>query len=215
MKEITQQKASNILRILYPVWMLVGMFSIMYVSSTLIRYEDATATAVNISSRVLLFRLGIVGSLITQLLFLIIPLYLYKLFKPVNKDLTLLMLVLAFISIPNTMYNELHKITALKLLDAPDQMMFYLELAKEGLSISFIFWGLWLLPLGMLVIQSGYFPKIFGWLLFVACIGYTLSALIHLLRPDMKNLLSVLDVLTLGEVLFILWLVIRGATLKI
>jgi hypothetical protein len=74
MNELNQQKTVTLLRVLYPVWMIAGMFSIMYVQSSLIDYNNAGATAESISGNELLFRVGIVGRLVTQLLYIIIPL---------------------------------------------------------------------------------------------------------------------------------------------
>ena len=66
----TLRQTERILRILYPVWALVGMFSLMYVPSQVVVPGDAAATAAQIASQELLFRAGVVGSLATQILFL-------------------------------------------------------------------------------------------------------------------------------------------------
>ena len=214
MKEITQTKAAHDLRILYPIWMLTAIFSLMYVPSTIVLEGNAEITAQNIATNEFLFRLSIVGSLLTQLLFIIIPLLLYQLFKPLSKSLGILMVVLAFISVPITMYNELHKMTALSLLEDPERMIYFLEMNKQGIIISSIFWGLWLFPLGKLVYVSGYFPKIIGVIIIIAGTGYVVGAFAKILVPDFDILLSFSEILTFGEVLFILWLIIKGVKLK-
>jgi hypothetical protein len=43
----------------------------------------------------------------------------------------------------------------------------------NGYLIASLFFGLWLLPLGYLVIKSGYFPKPLGVLLIIGGIAYT------------------------------------------
>ena len=53
-KYMTQKEAVKGLRILYPIWMVVGMFSIMYVPSKLITL-DAGQTAKKISLRMNFF----------------------------------------------------------------------------------------------------------------------------------------------------------------
>ena len=50
------------LRIIYPIWALVGMFGILYVPSQLVVQGDPLSTAQNIEANELLFRAGIVGS---------------------------------------------------------------------------------------------------------------------------------------------------------
>ena len=56
---MTDKKNVTILRILYLIWMIVGIFSLLYVPSKLIIQGDATTTANNILSNQFLFSLGI------------------------------------------------------------------------------------------------------------------------------------------------------------
>ena len=186
----------------------------MYVQSSLVDYNNAGVTAENISSNELLFRVGIVGRLVTQLLYIIIPLLLYQLFKSTNKIQALLMVILALVSVPITMHNETYQLMAIQFVQEPEMMMNYLNTYTEGMTISMLFWGLWLFPLGYLAYKSGYFPKLIGILLIIGGVGYTLGILVELLFPDMTALKSVLEVLTFGEVIFILWLVFMGIRKK-
>jgi len=214
MKNLTLQKYSTILRILYPIWMIIAIFSIMYVPSRLILSEDAIITASNIASNEFIFRLGIVGSLLTQIIFIFVPLFLYKLFESVNKNQSILMVILALISVPIAMMNTLNSVAALKLLNDPVQMMFFLDLNAQGIVIVSIFWGLWLFPLGYLVCKSGYFPKIMVFLLAIAGVGYLLGSFTNLLIPHLEILLSISEVMTFGEVVFIAWFLIKGVKLQ-
>ena len=183
MEKITQQKAANILRILYPVWLIFGMFSLLYVPSTLIVKADAEATASHIMSNEFLFRAGIAGSLITQLIFIFAVLFLYRLLEQVNKNHSLLMLIFALVSVPIAMLNELNNVAALLSLNNPEQMMFFLDLNARGIVIASIFWGLWLFPLGSLIYWSGYFPKLIGVAVLLGGVGYTLGSFTKLLFP--------------------------------
>jgi len=209
--DISQKKAVTILRILYPLWMVSGIFSIMYVPSALIVQGDAAATAGNIMSNELLFRSGIAGSLITQLIFIFAALLLYKVFEPVDKTHSLIMVVLALVSVPIAMLNTLNSIAALMSLKDPGQMLFYLDLNAQGIIIASIFWGLWLFPLGYLIYKSGYFPRIIGIAVIIGGVGYTLGSFMKLLMPDHGAFLSVLELMTFGEVIFLGWLVAKGA----
>lgn len=209
----TQPQVVKILRILYPIWVVFGIFSLLYVPSTLIIESDAVTIARNITENEFLFRSGVVGSLITQLLFIFIPLFLYKLFEPVNKVYSSIMVILAIVSVPITMLNELNKLAALQSLNNPEQMMFFLNLGMQGIDIASIFWGLWLFPLGHLAYKSGYFPKIIGIAVIVAGFGYTLGSFVKLLIPNLAALLSVLELMTFGEIVFAGWLVLKGINL--
>lgn len=211
--DMSQTKAVAILRILYPIWMVFGIFSLLYVPSALIVPGVAATTAKNITSNELLFRAGIVGSLLTQLIFIFAAIFLYKLLASVNKIYALIMVVLALVSVPIAMLNELNNLAALQLLSNSEQMMLFLNLHTQGIVIASIFWGLWLFPLGILIISSGYFPKIIGWVVIAAGIGYTLGSFMKLLLPNFAALLPILEIMTFGEVIFLGWLVIKGAKL--
>jgi len=154
LNDLSQQKAVAILRILYPIWAVVGVFSLMYVPSALIVVGNATTTAKNIIDNQFLFNMGIVGSLLTQLLFMAAVLVLYQLFKTVNKNQASLMVIFALVGVPIAMLNTLNRVAALLLLENPKLMMFFLDLNAEGIIIASIFWGLWLFPLGYLIYKK-------------------------------------------------------------
>lgn len=97
------RKTANTIRMLYPLWMLVGMFSLMYIPSQLMVSDDPVLTAQNIANNTTLFRVGIVTSLITQLLFIIIPIYWFRLYEAIDKNLAIWMLVFSLISVPMCM----------------------------------------------------------------------------------------------------------------
>lgn len=209
MNELSPQRAAKMLRILYPFWVGTGVLSLIYIPSV-IGGESGTITAEAIISHERLFRLSILGSLLTQVFFVLIPLLLFWLFKPVNTFQSALLLAFALVSVPITMYNELHQLSALDSLDIPERVSELLSTNRQGLTISFIFWGLWLIPFGTLVYQSGYFPRILSVLLYLGGAGYLLAAGVRILAPDQEPLLKIADLLTTGEILFILWFVIVG-----
>lgn len=208
------RKTANTIRMLYPLWMLVGMFSLMYIPSQLMVSDDPVLTAQNIANNTTLFRVGIVTSLITQLLFIIIPIYWFRLYEAIDKNLAIWMLVFSLISVPMCMYNEMNKLAALSFLDDPEQLLFYLKMNGKGIVLVSIFWGLWLFPLGKLAIDSGFFPKLVGWLLYIGGIGYLISSFMYFIVPELEDLRMMAEMLTLGEVLFIIWFLIKGINIK-
>ena len=50
--DVSKKEAVTLLRFLYAIWALIGMFSLMYVPSKIIVFGDAVATANNILSNV-------------------------------------------------------------------------------------------------------------------------------------------------------------------
>jgi hypothetical protein len=203
---------------------LAGFFYLMqvllFVFSSLILPEDLSVAIDNLKISESLFRLGIIASLAGQIVGILYVLLLYKLLKPVNKNAATLMLVFALMVPPITMLNELTRLTALQLVGGADYLSvftpeqlkalayFLIRLHGEGTNIALIFAGLWLLPLGYLVFQSRFLPRILGVLLILGGFGYLLYAFGSLLSSG-YNLGNVLFT-GLAEVLFLLWLLIKG-----
>ena len=75
-----------------------------------------------------------------------------------------------------------------------------------------IFWGLWLVPFAMLVIRSGFIPRVIGVLMFFAAVAFPLDILTSLLWPHASDALGpVIRILQFGELPIIFWLMIWGA----
>jgi Domain of unknown function (DUF4386) len=53
--------------------------------------------------------------------------------------------------------------------------MVFLRLYGQGVAVNAIFWGLWLLPFGILVYKSGFIPRILGVLLIIDSFAYPIS----------------------------------------
>ena len=55
------------------------------------------------------------------------------------------------------------------------QVMLALHSSNNLMLGSIIFWGLWIIPLGWLVIRSGFVPRVLGILLIVGSVFYVLT----------------------------------------
>jgi hypothetical protein len=210
--------------LLYALISTPGVFALLYVPGKLIVHGDATATANNIAASETLFRLGIAGQLISQILFMWVALALYDLLKGVNQRHASVMLTLIVVSIPIALLNELNSIAALILVRGTDFVsifekpqrdalaMLFLTLHSRGLTIAAIFWGLWLFPLGLLVYRSGFFPRILGVLLVANCFSYVVTSFTTLILPQHESIVDRwMTPFQFGELLFMLWLLIMGA----
>ena len=199
----------------------LGIFG-LYVSSTLIVAGDPAATASNIMASESLFRLGVVSDMLAAIVMLLVVLVLYTLLKPVNRNLALLMVSLLLVGVPISLLNKVNQFASLQLLSGVDYLtgftteqlqtlaFLFLRLHSRGANIAFIFWGLWLLPLGYLVFKSGFLPKILGVLLVISCFGYLINSFaIFLGYPVNIGLVS-----AVGELLFIFWLLIKGVNVE-
>ena len=222
----SNKKTARIAGLLYLVVVLTGIFSLAYVPSKLIVWDNAPATVLNIKTAEFLFRLGIVSSLVCYTFFLFLPLALYRLLKTVNGNCAKLMVILAVISVPVSFVNVLNKFAVLNLVGDDSylkvftndqlqaQVMFYLNLYNSGILILKIFWGLWLFPFGYLVFKSGFLPKILGILLMAGCVGYLLDFSGAMLLPH-YNAMGISSFIRLpasiAEIGTCFWLLIMGA----
>ena len=209
-------RTARLAGILYLLVGTLGVFGMLYVPSQLITPEDTTTTVSNIAASEGLFRLGIVSTLLTQVVNVILVLVLYRLLKPVNKTHAALMVVFILLGAPIAMLNELNQVAVLLLLpDAPgalDQVPLFLELREHGIATASIFWGLWLLPMGYLVYKSGFLPKLIGVLLIIGGFGYLVDFVTFFLFPNLG--VTVSQFTFVGELLLPLWLLIRGVNIE-
>ena len=88
-------KAARVAGALYLLAILVGPFSLIYIPTVLFVSGDATATAHNILTHEMLFRLGILGDLLAGVSILFLTLALYQLLKGVDRGYAVLMVILA------------------------------------------------------------------------------------------------------------------------
>ena len=88
-----------------------------------------------------------------------------------------------------------------------------MNLQKQGVYANQIFFGLWLLPLGFLVYRSGWFPKWLGVLLVIGCFSQLVELTAIYLAPnfDESSVMALLLPGGIAEIVFALWLTIRGA----
>jgi len=222
-KSIQQQARTA--GLLYVVLAIIAPIGLMYVPGKLIVSGNATATADNIRASEGLLRIGIASELIHQAVAVFLVLALYRLFKPVNDMLAKQMLILgSLVSVPIMFVNSLNHIAALILVSGANFLSvfekpqldalayLFVRLHSEGITVASIFWGLWLFPFGMLVIRSGFIPRVLGYLLMIAGVGYLSSAFATLVLPQYAPLVNKLALpLEFGELPIIVWLLIWGA----
>ena len=195
----------------------------IYVPSKLIVPKNSVITIENIITNESLFRMGIVSGLACQVLFIFLVLQLYKLLQAVNKKQALLMVALVVASVPIACLNMLNQFAVLILLKGdymnafgPDQrnamVMLFLDFSNYGILIAELFWGLWLLPFGLLVIKSDFIPKILGVFLIIGCCCYLLEFHMNVFLPDYAKIVSqVIGIpMAISELAILFWLLIKG-----
>jgi hypothetical protein len=145
----------------------------------------------------------------------------------VNRTLAQQMLVLGLVPIPMVFLNVLGDVAAATAASGPAWLgafsrpqldalaLLFMHLHAQGLQLAAVFWGLWLLPLGLLALRCGFIPQVFGWLVIASSVGYVLGAFCALIAPGLAPAFATpVFLLELGEPMMILWLVLVGARTK-
>ena len=204
---------------------VVGVVRLIYIPTILVVPGNAAVTANNIAAHESLFRLGIVSELIGSALWIFVTLALYRLLKEVDQALAVLMVILgSLMQVPLFFFNSMNDAAtllfvrgagSLSVFDKPQRdafAMLFLDLHHHVNLANAIFWGLWLLPFGLLVYRSRFLPRFLGVWLMLACFVYLAFSVTGLLLPgDEDKVFTFGQPLVLGEVATMLWLAIVGA----
>ena len=210
--------------LLYLLIVIAAPIRLLYIPSTLFVHGDAAATAANIAAHEPLFRLGIVSDLFCGIVLIFLTLALYRLFKGVDPKQAVLVVILGGV-LPAAIdfFNVLNDAAALILVRGADFLsvfdkpqrdalaLFFLRLHHQEVLAAEIFWGLWLLPLAILTYRSGFLPRFLGVWLTLNGFAYLAISLTGLFFPEYEDTVANLVFpALLGELVFMLWLVIRG-----
>ncbi|HQF42949.1 MAG TPA: DUF4386 domain-containing protein [Ignavibacteriaceae bacterium] len=217
------RKTAKLAGLLYLILVITGVYSIMYVSSQIIVQGDVITTAKNILAKEFLFRTGIINDLISNTIFVLLVLVLYRMFKQVNEHQAKLMVAFVIVQVPAVFIMEALNITSLmifkgeilqtfELNQKQDLAMLFLKINDNGTLTMEMFWGLWLLPFGLLVYKSRFIPRIFGILLVIAGISYIVDSFVSLLFPTYSTFVNqpTLLLVAIGEISITLWFLIKG-----
>lgn len=220
----SRKKAARTAGWIYLAVAVTGGFSMLYVPSLIVA-GDAAATLRNLAASEGLFRLGLVCGLACQALFVFLGLVLYRLLADVHRARARLMVGLVITGAAVAFLNMLNQVPALVVISGAPYLeafdlaqrqalaLFFLGLHAEGIVLAKVFFGLWLVPLGLLVARSGFLPRALGWLLVVGGAGYVVDVLVHFLAPGIAPAVTPLATAPSGlaEIGLTLWLLIKGA----
>ena len=209
--------------ILYLLVALIGPIGLVYVPSKLFVVGDAGATAAAVRGSEWLLRTGIACDLVHQTLEVFLVVELYRLFAPVSRRLAQQMAALGFIPVPIVFVNTINALAVIVMLSGATFLApfsepqlealayLFVRLHSIGMTLASVFWGLWLLPLGVLTWRCGWAPRFVGVLVAMAGAGYLLEVFARVVLPSSIPFLSPVTLpLQALELVFIVWLLIAG-----
>jgi hypothetical protein len=198
----------------------MGPVRLMYIPNAVLVSGNPQATAANIVSHETTFRLAILTDMLAAVVALFVALFLFRVFRATDRDLASLMVILGgFMVTPIYFFNLVNDAAALVVARGPSYLAAFNQQQREGLVSLFLrlhgygvvvnemFWGLWLLPLGWLILQTRLLPRFVAYWLFLNGGAYVLLSVLGVLSPRLESAVSGLAFPALvGEVVAMLWL---------
>jgi hypothetical protein len=209
----------------YLLLIIIGPLRLIYIPSKLFVDGNATATVNNIAAHEWLFRFGIVDDLVCGVILILLVLAFYQLFKNVDQNLAVQVVIFggvmpAVISIIGVVSDASALMVVrgadfLSVFDKPQRdalAMLFLSLRNHQNTAAELLWGIWLLPLGMLVYKSRFLPRFLGVWLLIGGFAYVILSFTGELLPQYQDKMFTLSQPAFfGEIAIMLWLVIKGA----
>lgn len=214
------RRTARVTGLLYLGLAITGILGSLMVRAQFYVADDPQGTLSNLVEHPSLARLGIVlelGVVVTQAL---TAMWFYRLFRSVDAFAAGAIAVFGMVNAVAILGSAALLATALdaagdaSLAGAGAQAatVQLLYVASGHLwGVGAMFFGLWLIPMGWLVIRSGWLPRLLGQILIAGGVGYLVSAFVSYSFPDADLVAQLLTVpATIGELWIVGYLVIVG-----
>jgi hypothetical protein len=193
-----------------------GVLDFRIIRPRLMDPDSPEATLTNLVDNEALARLGItleMGVVVTQALTAV---WFYKLFRSVDTFAAGTLATFGMVNAAAIRCSGAFLATALDVAvdpigDAAATAQLLYLVSGNLWEVGMLFFGLWLIPMGWLVLRSGWMPRPLGWVLVAGGIGYVASAFVGYLAPDADVVAEALTVpASIGEFWMIGYLLVRG-----
>ena len=222
--DTSPRQLARIAGALYLINIVAGAFAIGIVPAMLVVSGDAAATANNIQTHELLYRLSLVAHVVVTLTNVPLALIFYELFKVVNRRLALLDAFLILVATAVEAGGLLNEFAPLVLLGsgpytsalpaAQLQALAYVPHVLSGISYSIygVFFGFDIICIAYLILRSTFVPRAIGVLMAIDGLAYLVYSFADLLAPGFAaQLVPWIQLPALiGEGSLCLWLLVVG-----
>jgi len=226
----SKARSSRLKRLARTAGLLYLAIFVIYPLSTMVRSMlvvpgDAAATAQNVAANESVCRWGMAGEATIFIIEIVLAAVLYALLRPVSRSLSLgASLARVAEGVVMAAGNLFTSILTLVAVGGAGYLAVFSPEQRDALALFFqdandyvvltwgFFFALSLVLTGWLVYRSGFFPKIPGVLLVLAGLGYFAQSYGTIVAPGAADLLTnvVLVLAIPGELVFALWLLIKG-----
>ena len=207
---------------LYLAVVVLSIYALNVVSGVTIR-GDAAATASNLARDAAQFRLAVAANVVATLCYIGVVGLLNELMRPVDAGLSRLAVLFGLAGcVIGAMVAALQMaapalIGAAAAVSSENAQAIRVLMISAGRanSVALTLFGCYCLLLGWLVLRSGFIPKVFGALLMLSGISWLGGNLALILMPELAGRqIWIVGLAGLGEILFTLWLVVKGVDVR-
>jgi hypothetical protein len=222
---MVKSNKNRIVGIFYLGTILFGMFA-QIIRSNILIFDNNISILEKIDSSIFILRLAFISDLLMILFYFLTAWTLFNLLKNINKNQSLLFFIFTIISVSIMSMNMINHVAIIEINssgyfnmdnqhDLKSLSQFFSKLHSYGYLIAQIFFGLWLFPLGNIIIKSKLMPKYFGIMLIAATFGHLLEIIVTFIIPDYNIITSPgLIIAMIGEFSFCFWLLFKGINIE-
>jgi hypothetical protein len=215
------KKTARTAGLLYLGVAITGMLGFLLIRPEIYVAGDAAATLANLVEREMLARLGIAFEFLVVLTQALVAVWFYKLFRTVSSSAAGSLAAFGLINSTAILCSAAFLVTALAVAldpalapggDSAATVQLMYEVSGAFWGVGALFFGLWLIPMGYLVVVSRWMPRPLGWILVAGGVGYILSAFVVYLVPGVpgEGELALTVLATVGEFWMIGYLLTKG-----
>jgi hypothetical protein len=211
----TLTRTARLTGLWYLALAIAGGLSFLVVRPRLVE-ADPGVTLANLVEHAALARTGVALELGTVLAQALAAVWFYRLFRGVDAVAAGSIAAFGLVNSIAIMGSAAMLATAVEVahdpFGDPAATVQTLGLISENLwGVGTLFFGLWLIPMGLCVLRSQWMPRPLGWILVVGGGGYIVSAFLGFLAPRAQTVADLLVLpASVGEFWMIGYLLIRG-----
>jgi hypothetical protein len=214
---IVTKRYARIVGLIYFLFFLTSVLSDRFLKRLIVQ-NDALATATHVLKHESLFRLGVATGLVATGFYVALTALFYDLFKPVDRRLSLVAAFFGMVGCAIQAVGSAFQLFSLVVLGGgqtalfmseqlPGLSLLFLKLNDQAWNVALVFFGVYCLLLGCLILWSTFLPRLLGALMALAGLGW----LTFMYPPLADHLFSYIAVVgIIAEVSLMLWLLVMG-----
>lgn len=197
----------------YLIIILCGVGSEVALRGPLIDFGSADGTAQAILAQAMRFRLSIMADVLMALADVTLAILLFWMFRPVSAGLALTAMIFRLLQAGLIAAGLMNLQAAVLLLqsgamdDSADLALTFIAMHAYGYDLALIFFGVNCLTTAVLIVQSGFVPRVLGLGIGLSGLVYLTGSILRFVEPDLHGLVAPAYLVPLiAETAFCLWL---------